>query len=122
MKRVRRIEKLLDGGLLVELSDGTTARYAKASDLPGDLAAALLGRMDAADGGDGDGQPQGDADAARAGYMARLEAANALGRLRHDPGQGLSGQAAYRARLEGAWGAPPPAKGRVGDHKRWQGA
>ena len=117
MKRVQRIERVGDG-VRVTLADGSTATYANAAQVPDELVA-LLGRMDSADGRR---EPQGDADAARAGYMARLEAANALGRLRHDPGQGLSGQAAYRARLEGAWSAPPPAMGRVGDHKRWQGA
>ncbi len=118
--KVSRIERVGDG-VRVTLADGSTATYASSAYLPDDVAG-LLSRMDAADGGDSDGQPQGDADKARANYVARLEAAHEQGRLRHDPGQGLSGQAAYRARLEGAWSAPPPAMGRVGDHKRWQGA
>ena len=93
--------------------------YRTAADLPDDELVALLNRMDAADG---DVQPQGDADAARSAYRQRLESAHEQGRLRHDPGHVLTGEAAYRARLESAWQAPPPAKGKVGDHKRWQGA
>lgn len=120
MKRVQRIERQPGGGVRVVMADGSTASYRSAADLPGDLVG-LLARLDSADGADGGDGAQGGAEAARAAYRQRLEAAHEQGRLRHDPGQGLQGVDAYKARLQSQWAAPPPAKGRVGDHKRWQG-
>ena len=118
-RKVRKIEKLADGGLLVELTDGTTTRYATANALPADLAAGLLARLDNADGGGQAQGGQGDADAARDAYRRRLEQAS-QGEPSADPGAGLTGSAAYRARLEGAW-QQKPAKRR--EHpKCWKGA
>jgi hypothetical protein len=119
-RKVQRIERQHGGGIRVMLTDGSVASYSSVADLPDELVA-LLGRMDAADGDDG-GQSQGDRlEAARSAYRQRLEAAHQQGRLRHDPGHGLTGEAAYRARLEAAWQTPPPAKGKAGDHKHWDG-
>jgi hypothetical protein len=115
--RVLRIEREPGGGLRVVMTDGSVATYRSAADLPDELVG-LLARLDSGDGV----QPLGEAAAARARYQQRLEQAHEQGRLRHDPGQGLTGVDAYRARLEGAWEAPPLANARVGDHKRWQGA
>ena len=117
-RKVQRIERQHGGGIRVTMADGTSATYQTAAAMPDELVA-LLGRMDAADG---DGQPQGDADAARSAYRQRLESAHEQGRLRHDPGHGLTGEAAYRARLESAWQTQQSPRDRPGDHKRWGGA
>lgn len=115
-KKVRKIEKLADGGLLVELSDGTTARYETANALPSDLVG-LLGRMDAA--GDGEAA-QGDAEASRARYLARLEQAHQQQGQATDPDTGLSGRQLYEARLRDAW-AQPLAEKRPA-RKHWSGS
>ena len=125
MKRVRRIERVGEG-LKVTMADGSSATYINAAQVP-DGIARLLSRMDSAPGapqgvGDGHGDGvQGGAEAARAAYRASLEAAHEQGRLRHDPGQGLQGADAYRARLESQWQERPMLK-QLNGHKRWQGA
>lgn len=123
-KRVLRIERVGDG-LRVTLADGSTTTYANAAQVPDEIAR-LLSRMDsapAAPQGDGQAQgSQGDAEASRAAYMARLEAAHEQGRLRHDPGAGLQGVDAYKARLQAGWQQALSVKGKVGDHKHWGGA
>lgn len=120
MKRVQRIERVRDG-IRVELADGSVAVYASSALLPDDVAGLLM-RMDSAPGAAqaaaGWDDSRDAAEAARSAYRARLEGAYEQGRLRHDPDQGLRGVDAYKARLESQWAAPPPAKGRVCDHKR----
>jgi len=111
--KISRIERVGDG-LRVVLADGSTAVYGSVADLPGDVAG-LLARMDAA----GESQAQGGADAARSAYMQRLQQAHQQGGP-PDPGADLTGEAAYRARLEAGW-QQKPAKRR--EHpKRWKGA
>jgi hypothetical protein len=116
MKRISRIERV-GNGLKVTMADGTSATYANAAQVPDEIAR-LIARMDSEP--DVDGQAQGGAEASRAAYLRRLEQAHQQGQAPY-PGQGLQGVDAYKARLQSQWAAPPPAKGRVGDHKRWQG-
>jgi hypothetical protein len=115
--KVSRIERVGDG-VRVTLADGSTATYANAAQVPDDVAG-LLSRMDAADGGDSDGQPQGDGDAARDAYRQRLEQASQQ-TGQPDPGQGLMGADAYRARLEAGWQERPAPK-QINAHKHWPG-
>ncbi len=116
MKRVQRIERVGDG-VRVTLADGSTATYANAAQVPDELVA-LLGRMDAADGGDGDGQPQGDA---RARYQQRLEQAHQQGQVRAIPGDSVAGLDGYRQRLESGW-QQDTRKTRLPKAKHWGGA
>lgn len=112
--KVSRIERVGDG-VRVTLADGSTATYANAAQVPDELAA-LLGRMDSADGRR---EPHDEAEAARSAYRQRLEqASQQTGQL--DPGQGLTGEAAYRARLEARWQERPAPK-QVNAHKHWPG-
>lgn len=118
MKRISRIERVGEG-LRVTMTDGTSATYDNAAQVPDEIPQ-LIARMDSEpDGGHGS---QGDADAARSAYRQRLESAHEQGRLRNDPGYGLRGEAAYLARLQDGWRQGPPVKGKAGDHKHWRGA
>lgn len=119
-RKVRKIEKMAGGGLLVELADGSRLTYSSADRVPDDVAG-LLSRMDAADAPGGASGGPGDLSAVDR-YRQRLQNAYRGQDVGRDPYAGLSGVDRYRAEMEGRWSEPPAQKARFNSRKHWAGA
>lgn len=125
MKRVLKVERLVDGGLLVELSDGSIARYLSARALPKAWTQSLLRRMNSPQVPPfSDGQANVDQCAAadsRTAYLSRLKDAHQHGAAANRYLK-LSGQQLYEALLCAAWQHPPKMKPDDQAWKYWTGA